>query len=395
MSARREAFPACARAAGAAKSGMGKPLSGMSRAELIERVRALEAAAANSGRARAELFDTEERIRAILHTAVEGIITIDERGIIETVNPAVEKTFGYRADELVGENVSILMPAPYREQHDAYMQNYLRTGRAKIIGIGREVVGRRKDGAIFPMELSVGEVRLAGARMFTGIVRDITERKRLEKEVLEVSELERQRIGQDLHDDLGQRLTAIELLAEFLAQDLASKALPEAAQAEKIALRVREAIAQTRSLARGLAPVELRPDGLVSALHQLAAQVGDNSRVDCRFECKGVVRVKGSGVATHLYRIAQEAVHNAIRHGRARRVSVALAESGGAISLTVLDDGIGLPAERRGGGGRTEKLTGMGLRIMGYRAGTIGATLDIRPAAGRGTVVTCIVPQHL
>jgi len=130
--------------------------------------------------AESALHDTEERMRAILQTAVEGIITIDEAGIIESVNPAAERIFGYEAQEVMGRNVSILMPAPYREQHDGYLANYVRTGHAKIIGIGREVVGKRKDGSTFPMDLAVSEVRLADRRLFTGFVRDITDRKRAE-----------------------------------------------------------------------------------------------------------------------------------------------------------------------------------------------------------------------
>jgi PAS domain S-box-containing protein len=124
--------------------------------------------------------ETEERLRAILQTAVEGIITIDERGIIESINPAAERTFGYSAEEVIGKNVSVLMPSPDREQHDRYLQNYARTGQAKIIGIGREVVGQRKDETTFPLDLAVSEVRLARRRLFTGFVRDITERKRAE-----------------------------------------------------------------------------------------------------------------------------------------------------------------------------------------------------------------------
>ena len=113
--------------------------------------------------------DSEERLRAILATAVEGIITIDEHGIIESFNLAAERIFGYRAAEVIGKNVSMLMPSPHREQHDSYLANYRRTGQAKIIGIGREVVGRRKDGTVFPMDLSVSEVRLAERRLFTGL----------------------------------------------------------------------------------------------------------------------------------------------------------------------------------------------------------------------------------
>ena len=134
------------------------------------------------------LEDTEERLRAILQTAVEGIITIDERGIVESMNPAAENTFGFKASEVIGKNVSCLMPAPYREEHDTYMSNYVRTGHAKIIGIGREVIGQRKDGSVFPMDLAVSEVKLAGRRLFTGFVRDITERKRSEAKLAELAQ---------------------------------------------------------------------------------------------------------------------------------------------------------------------------------------------------------------
>src|SRR5882724_8415078 len=136
----------------------------------------------------AALHDSEERLRAILQTAVEGIITIDERGIVESMNPAAEKTFGWKAAEVIGKNVSTLMPAPYRQEHDGYLHNYATTGHAKIIGIGREVLGQRKDGSVFPMDLAVSEVRLAGRRLFTGFVRDISERKRAELRQAELTQ---------------------------------------------------------------------------------------------------------------------------------------------------------------------------------------------------------------
>ena len=134
-------------------------------------------------RKRAALRDNEARLRAILETAVEGILTIDERGIIESINAAAVKMFGFQPDEVIGRNVSMLMPSPYREQHDQYLDNYRRTGQAKIIGIGREVVGRRKDGSVFPLDLSVSEVRLDSGRIFTGFVRDITARRESEKQL--------------------------------------------------------------------------------------------------------------------------------------------------------------------------------------------------------------------
>ena len=127
------------------------------------------------------LRESEARLRAIVNTAVDGIITIDERGSIELLNPAAERLFGYAAQEIIGQNIKLLMPAPYREEHDGYLANYLRTGEAKVIGIGREVVGRRRDGTTFPLELAVSEIQLPARRLFTGIVRDITARQQAEE----------------------------------------------------------------------------------------------------------------------------------------------------------------------------------------------------------------------
>lgn len=121
----------------------------------------------------------------MVETAVDGIITIDERGTIETVNPAVQRLFGYRPEELVGQNVRMLMPEPYRAEHDGYLGRYRRTGERQIIGIGREVVGRRKDGTVFPIELAIAEAHIDGKRLFTGIVRDVTERKQAEAALAE------------------------------------------------------------------------------------------------------------------------------------------------------------------------------------------------------------------
>ncbi len=370
-----------------------KDYARLTRAELIELIKELnqetdankvqQAERTHERRqAQAALRDSEARLRAILETAVEGIITIDERGIIESVNAAAERIFGFPAAQLVGQNVSRLMPSPYRDEHDGYLANYLHTGEAKIIGIGREVAGQRKDGTIFPMDLSVSEVRLADRRLFTGFVRDVTERKHLEKEISEISNREQQRIGQDLHDGLCQQLAGIELMCEVVAQKLAAKSKAEAGRVSEIARHVRESITHTRGLARGLSPVELVADGFMSALQELAADVQKLFHIECHFECAEPVLIGNNAAATHLFRIAQEAINNAVRHGKAKRVVMSLKSGGNKIALTVSNDGLGFPKELR-------KSTGMGLRIMTYRAGMIGATLEVRRANGGGTVVAC------
>lgn len=160
---------------------------------------------------------SEERYRSVVDNVVDGIITIDERGTIESFNPAAERIFGYTADQIIGCNVRLLMPEPFSDRHDEYLNNYLKTGQKKIIGIGREVKGRRRDGTTFPMELSVSEFRLGNRCMFTGIVRDITERKQLEAQLLQAQKMES--IGQlaggiahDFNNQLGIILFDVDLL---------------------------------------------------------------------------------------------------------------------------------------------------------------------------------------
>lgn len=371
----------------------------LTRAELIARLRALESPSRAGGSGSSEtskssrkggrtLSDTEERLRAILQTAVEGIITIDERGIVESMNPAAEKTFGFKAEEVIGKNVSLLMPTPYREEHDSHLGNYLRSGHAKIIGIGREVVGQRKDGTVFPMDLAVSEVRLADRRLFTGFVRDITERKRLEREILEISDRERRRIGQDLHDGLCQHLAGIELMSQVLQQKLAPKSKADGARAGEIARHVREAISQTRSLARGLSPVTLESEGLASALRELAANTEKMFGIVCRVDCPQSVPSSAPSTGMHLYRIAQEAVSNAIKHGKSNEVAICLQPTSERWVLSVMDNGLGFPAVM-------PRKDGMGLRIMQYRASMIAGLLSIDKNPAGGTIVSCSVPLHV
>ena len=139
----------------------------------------------NGKRAEQALRDSETRAEAILATTVDALVVIDERGIVETLNPAAERMFGYTRDEVIGQNVKLLMPDPYRLEHDGYLENYVRTGQKKIIGLGREVVGRRKDGTVFPADLAVSEARIGDRRAFVGSLRDITERKHAEEALRE------------------------------------------------------------------------------------------------------------------------------------------------------------------------------------------------------------------
>ncbi len=212
------------------------------------------------------------------------------------------------------------------------------------------------------------------------------ERKSLEQQILEISEREQRRIGQDLHDGLGQHLTGIELMMQSLEQKLAGKSKTEAVQAAKIAQHVRDAIRQTRALARGLSPVELDANGLMSALHELAANVQNMFRVQCNFRCEKPVLIARNTVATHLFRIAQEAVTNAVKHGKATQIEITLGVSSERLTLAIQDNGAGFPSE-------LSPRTGMGLRIMDYRAAVIGGSLAVQRSPRGGTEVVCSIRQ--
>ena len=215
---------------------------------------------------------------------------------------------------------------------------------------------------------------------------EILERERLERAVLDISERERRSIGHDLHDGLGQHLTGTALVAQALGSRLSARQADEAAEMHKIAGLIESGLEQTRNLAKGLLLAEIEREGLAIALRDFAATTAQTFHIECSCRFDTDVALEENGTATHLYRIAQEAVRNAVRHGKAKRVEVALSADGPTVSLSVSDDGIGLPApEARG--------DGLGLRIMKHRAAMIGARIAIAAQAGGGTLVACTLER--
>jgi signal transduction histidine kinase len=211
------------------------------------------------------------------------------------------------------------------------------------------------------------------------------------EEVLAISEREQRRIGHDLHDGLGQHLTALEmkcflLLEDMDGKDFAAQQKQLKQQVERIGQDLRQCITLTRSLARGLAPVPLKADGLMEGLKELAIRAAAPGRVECRFECTAPVLFEDSQTTGHLYRIAQEAVNNALKHAGAQRITVKLSRRPGMLQLEIKDNGRGLPKSRQ------SKL-GMGLGIMRHRANVIGATLEMDSRPAGGVTVTCTLPM--
>ena len=217
------------------------------------------------------------------------------------------------------------------------------------------------------------------------VTAEIAARERLERELLHISDREQRRVGHDIHDSLCQHLTGTALAGQVLAENLKARGLPQARDADRVVALIEEGITLSRNLAKGLNSVRLSTDGLMEALEDFASSTSDLFKISCRFECPLPVLINDTVTAEHLYRIAQEAVGNAIKHGHAKNIVIHLEASNAGKLLRVVDDGRGLPQSPMSG-------KGMGLRIMSYRAQFIGAKFSIRRGDKGGTVVSCLLP---
>lgn len=215
----------------------------------------------------------------------------------------------------------------------------------------------------------------------------IVQRERLEREVLSISTREQQRISHDLHDSVGQELTGLSLMAKSLTKRLAAKSLPEAEDAQLIMNSVQRVLNQVHDAVYGLAPVELDAQGLMVSLKRLVVTTAEQCDVECQFACDGMVPVADNNTATHLYRIAQESLQNAVKHSQANQIVIRLRANNGHIVLEICDDGKGIRES-------SDRPIGMGLHIMRYRARAIDATLDIDSPDGIGTTITCTLKQE-
>jgi signal transduction histidine kinase len=243
--------------------------------------------------------------------------------------------------------------------------------------------------AVFAVLLSklrtlLGELEHRVRERTKALRHEIAERERLDREIAEVADRERRRLGQDLHDSLCQHLTGTALTAQTLREKLAARSAPEIAEADKVVRYIEEGIDLSRNMARGFFSPELEAEGLMFALQSLAESTTERFQIACGFDSEGDVRIPDSTVATQLYRIAQEAVMNAIKHANAQCVDIHLQENARSITLSISDDGVGLP----------EKLLqgeGLGLRLMSHGAAMIGAEFHTRRNAGGGTIIMCKV----
>jgi PAS domain S-box-containing protein len=369
-------------------------------------------------RAERAIYEGQERLRAVVETAVDGIITIDERGTIETVNPATERIFGYTEAEVVGRNISMLMPEPYRSEHDGYLERYRQTGERKIIGQGREVMGQRRDGTTFPLDLAVSETLLEGRRLFTGLVRDITERARAAEELLAATKAAEQAsraksqfltvMSHELRTPLNAIIGYQDLLEAGVAGPVTPQQQAHLARIKSGAGQLLELINQILSLARiesGKEDVIRETVDLVELatevklfLEGLAEQKGLSLRTE--FEVSHLdVETDGGKVRQILLNL----LGNALKFTEEGEVELSLAVQGGEVAFRIRDTGSGIPEAfqeqvfdpfvqadnsqtRRHGG------TGLGLSVSRELARLLGGDLVLEHTSEAGSTFLLTLP---
>ncbi len=359
----------------------------------------------------------EARTRAIVETAVDGIITIDEQGVVESYNRAAERIFGYAAKEVVGKSVTLLMPSPYRQEHDDYIARYLHTGEAKIIGIGSEVVGQRKDGTVFPMDIALGEVRLGDKRLFTSIVRDITGRKRaaelrLAKEAAEAASRAKSAFLANMSHELRTPLDSIirytrlvmrrsrEVLAVRQYENLDKILI----SSEHLLELINDILDLSKIEARRM---EIYPDyfalePLVDVCRRIVEPLVKSDKVRLGQDIETDLPVLFTD-EDRLKQILMNLLSNAVKFTEAGTITVTAQRHDGDIAIAVADTGIGIPEDaferifeafRQVDGSVTRRYggTGLGLSISRRLATLLGGGITVQSAVGVGSTFTVTIP---
>ena len=321
---------------------------------------------------------------AAVRNSNDAITILDLEDNIIAWNLGAERIYGYSEVEAIKMNISRIIPDHKQDEMMLLAQRVLKGESVKFF----ETQRLTKDNRILDISLTATLLKNEKGKPFalTTTERDITERRRLEKEVLDITERERELIGQEMHDGMGQVLTGIAVMCKGLALKLKDKSLEEMKDALVISKLANKAIGQTREIAKMLYPVDIQTGGLLSALKTLASNSEKNMGVTCRFRCGKSVSVKNLVKAKQIYRIVQEAVTNAVRHGKANKVNINLRSTKKGTVLLVENDGLDFVK-------LSPRRKGLGLKIMKYRADLIGGSLDIRKGDKGGTAVICIFPN--
>lgn len=342
-----------------------------------------------------KLRQTQAQLNAIVETAIEAVITINRRGMIQSFNPAAEKMFGYSAGEITGQNVSLLTPQPIRENHDHYISQYLETGISTIVGARRELQACHRDGTLIPIELSVTDLPLF--EIFAGIIVDISERKQAEQKQAELTravavaaQRERRQLANILHDHLQQLLVGVRIHLGIARKGTHSESENETlARADEL---LNQSIEVTRSLTAELNPVVLHEEGLPMALEWLAHNMLERYNLSVTLELDKTVSPQSELTKIVLYECIRELLFNVVKHSQATHAHVSMHPvSDQEVEITVSDEGVGFEPQHLET--HLSEAGGMGLSNIEFRLSLIKGKFRLESAVGKGTVAHMIVSR--
>ncbi len=324
--------------------------------------------------------------QSIIATSQQVVVVLDTEGRILQFNPYLENVTGWTFDEVRGQNwFKKFYPAAVRSKiQEAMLKADPGVQTRGNINTILTKDGREREIAWFNAPLTDPDDKVIGL-LCCG--QDISDRRALERRLLDTSAEEQRRIGNDLHDGVGQELTGLSMIAQSLVIALSRASRPESAMAEKLSAGIHRSLSQVRKLARGMNPVDIDALGLMSSLSDMTQKLNELHCVRCTFECTEPILLRDNQTATQLFRIAQEATTNAIKHSKAEQIVIELGRTNDGASLRIADDGVGISQD-------DSSKPGMGLQTMQYRADIIGCSLRISKNQDRGTEVICEIPSY-
>ena len=328
--------------------------------------------------------EIENAYVALVENSLQGLAVIQDERLVY-VNDALAEVSGMTRDELLAMSPGEMFGGLHPEEASRRRAVHQDRLAGKPVPPRFEFRQVRRDGQVRVLEATASVIEFRGRPAVQAAVVDITARRELDRAILEASESERQRIALDLHDDIGQQLSGIGLMTKALEERLEAEMRTEAQAVRRVRELVGETMTKVRDLSRGLLPAEVETGKLAIAIESLAARARESSGIEFHLSIDQEAQVNDRSAATHLCRIAQEAVNNALKHAEASRIELALELCDGNCVLTIQDDGAGIS-------GRSGEGDGLGIRLMEHRASLMGARLTIEPNEPRGTVVTCRAP---
>ena len=351
--------------------------------------------AAMARRREQELHERDSRLAALFDASAQAIFSVDVNGVIQVANRIADKLFGYRDGELVGRGIETLLPENLRQRHREFREMFMLHPEPRTMGEGRDLMGRRKDGSVFPVEISLGYANTLRGRMIVSCVSDISVRKEQEQilrersaEILCMSEAlvtaqedAARHIARELHDDIAQRLSALSFRVQKIeAAAIAGPAIADVQSLRKNIIEIAEAVEQ---ISHEIHPAILDEMGLVAGIESLCLETGHFQEIEVEFQSTGVPDQVAPEIALCLYRVAQESLRNISRHARATRAEVTIRENEGQLELTVSDNGVGMVPKTRSGG--------LGMLSMKERMRLVSGTLTVE-SPGEGVTVTARAP---